>query len=209
MFIRKGTKGWSWGWIIMFVIMAKVMMSENVFGMIGMNDQQKSVGVIVLVGAIMMFAVIANMKHRNDLNPVDVVPPPLIESDEAPVNVRKAVKVLWFLLVADAVGTIIDLSAGYTSTTIAVLSIIVISLFCIFPYKIGNGSNAARYGYFVVNCLGYALAIAGALAVNANPSPYNNTLDNLLDLIEVPLFTYAFWNLFQPDANKWFTAKKH
>lgn len=208
MFILYGKERHAWTWFIA-IWTAVIIIHSGLLSTVGMSDQQKSVAVMVLIGVVMIYAVIASMKHQNDSNPVDVVPPPLVESDESPVGVRKAVKVLWLLLAVDAVNTIIDLSVGHASMLTAVLSIIPIGLFCIFPYKIGNGSNAARYGYFVVNCLGYALVIAGALIVDTTtPSPCN-TLDYIMDLVEVPFFTYAYWNLFQPDANKWFTAKKH
>jgi hypothetical protein len=65
-------------------------------------------------------------------------------------------------------------------------------------YKLGPGSNPARYVYVVICIIALFLMLGGGINVPR--------LDLLLSIIMIPVEAYV-WMLFQPDASRWFTGE--
>ena len=202
-------KGHTWSLnIIVFI------MSVGVLASLGLTEQQESVGFVVLLGAAIVYSVVARLNHRADPPPVlEDVPLPIptesVDDMRTPIGVRKAVNVLWIMVGVDVANTIGDILIGNVSTSLAMAAILFYGLMCIFPYKIGNGSNASRYAYLIITSLVYVLMLIMALSTDPNLVKDNakNGLDYAVAFAQIPFFTYAFYNLFQVSANKWFTRK--
>jgi hypothetical protein len=120
---------------------------------------------------------------------------------EAPNGVKQAVMAIWATIAISAVGSAIAIRLGYTSQGDFAIDLIVYALICILPYKLANGSYAARYVYFVLNAVSVIFLIAGGHSLSKP--------DIISTVIQVPLTVFAIYQLVQPQANAWFTTRRN
>lgn len=74
--------------------------------------------------------------------------------------------------------------------------LLVYGLLCMIPYKIGRGSNPARYVYVVISAITLLLMVGGGVKVPK--------LDLIISVVMIPVEIYVSWTLFQPAASRWF-----
>ena len=119
---------------------------------------------------------------------------------EIPAGVKQAVVAIWATIIISALGTVVASRFGFTPTNEAILTLVFYALFCIIPYKISNGSNAARYTYLVLCGLSILFILSGASQLS--------TPDLVAGLLQAPLAIFAIFRLLQTEANSWFTLKR-
>ena len=120
-----------------------------------------------------------------------------------PQKVNQAVKAIWFTIVASAVSATIEAKLGYLGGGEFIFTLILYGIFCVIPYKIEKGSNAARYIFTILCVLGY-LFLLGSSAKDLHVQ----TLDVVLSIVLIPVYIFIFYQLFSKEANDWFNQKK-
>ena len=118
---------------------------------------------------------------------------------ETPDGVKQAVVAIWATVVISALGTAVATRLGYTSQGEMAFTLVLYGLYCIIPYKISNGSNPARYVFFVLCVLSLIFVVAGG--------PEISKPDAIAGLIQAPLTIFAVYRLLQRQANEWFTRR--
>jgi len=118
-----------------------------------------------------------------------------------PQTVDVAVKAIWVSVGAGILVTLIEKASGNIDDGAFFFGLIFSGLFCIFPYKIGMGSNGARYIYTVLTVLTYILF----LGVGAEGY---TILSLIICVVFVPVDIFILYKLFQGDSNRWFEAAK-
>jgi hypothetical protein len=114
-----------------------------------------------------------------------------------PQGINQAIIAIWVTIGLSIIAALINTWVGDISTGEFVGYIIAYSLICIFPYKLGKGSNPARwvYGIFFVASVLFMLGGVG----NGMPKA-----DWIVSIIMFPIEVFAIFRLFQPEASEWF-----
>ena len=120
---------------------------------------------------------------------------------EKPLGVNQAVIGIWATIILSAVATLINKWIGDISMDEFVFTIIIYSFVCILPYKINQGSNAARYVYLIF----FAISILFMLAGVGNEIP---KIDLILSVLLIPIELFILFRLFQSEASAWFSTTK-
>lgn len=116
-------------------------------------------------------------------------------------NITKTINLIWLSIGLSALLQLIKIWINSIQSGEFIFSIIFISLICILPYKISQGSNAARYVYSVFVAIGIIFLISG---INDKLT----RLDVLFSFITVPLDMYIVVRLFNSETSKWFSEKE-
>ena len=114
-----------------------------------------------------------------------------------PNGVNQAIIAIWITIGLSVAAALINRWLGEISTAEFVWYIIVYSLVCIFPYKLGKGSNPARWVYTIF----FAVSVIFMLGGVATDIP---KADWVVSIIMVPIEIFAIFRLFQPEATIWF-----
>jgi membrane associated rhomboid family serine protease len=114
--------------------------------------------------------------------------------------VKQAVVAIWATIAISALGAAVATRLGYTSQGELAFTLILYGLLCIMPYKIGNGSNPARYVFLILTALSIIFAVSGG--------PKISKPDAIAGLIQAPFTIFAAYRLLQRQANEWFTARR-
>jgi hypothetical protein len=77
------------------------------------------------------------------------------KSFHKPEGIRQAILALWITMGISLLTVVLDVLLGDISTSTFILQLIVGAIFCLFPYKINNGSNLTRYIYAAITILSY------------------------------------------------------
>jgi hypothetical protein len=116
-----------------------------------------------------------------------------------PQGVRQAILAIWATLAISALSALIAKLSGLSSQGDFVGSILVYAIFCMFPYKLANRSNATRYVYVVLIAISFLFMAAGVGALNK--------IDFAVSVLLIPAEVFIIFRLFQPEASAWFTSK--
>lgn len=125
---------------------------------------------------------------------------------EKPENVVRGVHLIWASLAIWAVGSLVVKWLGGTSDNF-MAALAFGALCCIFPYKIGNGSNAARYVYAVLTVVSFLAMAGGAVPIEAKGAMARAaeiSTNALTMLIEVASLFY----LFKSESSAWFRYQR-
>jgi len=114
-----------------------------------------------------------------------------------PIGVNQAIIAIWATIGLSAVAALINRWLGEISTGEFVWYIIVYSLVCIFPYKLGKGSNPARWVYAIFIAASILFMFGGV--GSAMPKA-----DWVVSIVMVPIEIFAVLRLFQPEVSLWF-----
>ncbi len=117
---------------------------------------------------------------------------------EKPNGVSQAVIGIWVMIILSSVAALINKWAGDISMAEFSFTLILYGFYCMFPYKINNGSNAARYVYVVFFVINVFLMLAGIGNIMSK-------LDFILFILLIPLEGFIIFRLFEPDASAWFS----
>ncbi len=123
----------------------------------------------------------------------------LVKSEKSlhkPNSISDALLALWVSIGIVILVSVLDLAMGNMSTGEFISQLILTIIFCLFPYKISNGSNQARYIYAAFTILTYILI---SFALNQL-----STVDLISAVITVPLDCFILYKLFQKESSAWF-----
>jgi len=118
---------------------------------------------------------------------------------QMPAGVRQAVALMWLTIFISALSALAQKVIGLTSVVEFSLALFFYAFVCMLPYKVANGSNAARFVYLVIVVLSVFLMLGGAAEMPA--------IDWYVSLLVIPLDAYAVYRLFQPEAKPWFVGR--
>jgi hypothetical protein len=122
-------------------------------------------------------------------------------SMEKPKAVRQGVLLIWLSVAICAIGAVAIKHMGGTVNDF-VVSLCVYALFCILPYKIGNGSNAARVSYAVLVAVSVLIVLGG---VYPSDDGMSRGLEIALLVLSSVLEFIALYFLFRRESSAWFT----
>ena len=116
---------------------------------------------------------------------------------EKPDGAKQAELIIWLTLGVSALVALVDKWMGVISAGELAGALLLYGLLCIIPYKIGQGSNAARYVYTVFFAISVLVMLGGGLSMPR--------LDFIAGVFMLPVEVYIIYRLFQPEASEWFT----
>ncbi len=116
-----------------------------------------------------------------------------------PAKVNIAINLIWVSIALCILASLANIWAGYISSDEFVFAIILYGALCIFPYKIGCRSNAARWVYAVLIGITILMILGGI--VTDMPK-----FDVVATIITVPIDVYTLFCLFHSESNIWFTT---
>jgi hypothetical protein len=119
---------------------------------------------------------------------------------DQPSGVRQAVVIIWVTLVICTLVALIDKWTGNLGTGAFAFMLIAYAFFCIVPYKISQGSNAARYFYVVFSVMSALFTLGGDVSIPK--------LDFLVTILLIPVEIFIIFRLFQGEASAWFTSSR-
>ncbi len=118
---------------------------------------------------------------------------------DTPQSVARGVIAIWVSLFISAAAVVVAARMGLVGAGEFAFALVFYALLCIVPYKISNGSNAARYVYFVLCALGVLISFAG---VDALTKP-----ELIASIVEAPLTIYSIVLLAKPSSNAYFSRR--
>jgi hypothetical protein len=116
---------------------------------------------------------------------------------DKPSTVYQAETMIWMTLLVAAVVSLIDLKSGTIGQGRFMAYLFMYGLFCIIPYKIGRGSNAARYVYTILSVIGFLMMLGGV-------DEGMTRLERIAGYVMTPLEVFILYRLFQPESSQWF-----
>lgn len=119
---------------------------------------------------------------------------------EKPLEVQQGVIAVWASIGISVLASLIGKWIGDIDAGAFAWMLVFYAIFCILPYKLGVGSNAARYVYLVLFIVS-VLVMAGGLTEGMTLADY------IASIIVFPLEIFAIVRLFQSESNEWFTKK--
>lgn len=114
-----------------------------------------------------------------------------------PHGVNQAIIAIWVTIGLSVIAALINKWVGDISTGEFVWYIILYSLICIFPYKLGKGSNPSRWVYSVFVAVSVLLMLGGV----GTDMP---KADWAVSIITLPIEAFVIFRLFQAEASSWF-----
>lgn len=116
-----------------------------------------------------------------------------------PESIRHSEIIIYVCIAATALVSLIDKWIGVIGPGEFAFQLIVGGILCMIPYKLGRGSNPARYVYVVMSVIGVFLMVGGGVKVPR--------LDLILSVLMIPVEIYVSWTLFRPETSRWFTGE--
>lgn len=117
---------------------------------------------------------------------------------EKPQRVYQAEIAIWATIALSAISSLANRWLGYIDLGEFAFTIILYGCMCIIPYKIGRGSNAARYVYSI-------LFVASILFMLGGVGEQMPKLDVIVSIIIIPVEIFIVYQLFQPASSSWFS----
>jgi hypothetical protein len=118
-----------------------------------------------------------------------------------PDGVKQAVIALWVTLALFSITALVNRWLGDITQGYFYFALLMYGLMCMFPYKINNRSNAARYVYAVLVAITILMMAGGGW----KDVP---TLDIIVSVVSTPIELFIIYRLFQPEAAAWFSLEK-
>ena len=120
---------------------------------------------------------------------------------QKPNSVKHAEILIWVTLAVTSIVSIIELKMGLISGSLLVSTLLLNCVYGIIPYKIGAGSNAARYIYAVLCALGFALLVSDVV-------PGMPQIELVVAWVELPVTLYTLYLLFNATSKPWFVRAR-
>jgi hypothetical protein len=117
-----------------------------------------------------------------------------------PLGLKQAEIAIWASLAVAAVVALIDKWIGAITSGEFVITLILYGLLCIIPYKIGRGSNAARYIFSIITVISLLFLVGGEM----ESLPH---LDWIVGLLMIPVDIFILYRLFESETSEWFSRK--
>lgn len=115
-----------------------------------------------------------------------------------PNSVFQAVIAIWADLIITVIIMLFEQKLGIITYDYFIGGLIGCGIFCIFPYKIFNGSNACRYIFTVLTIIGFFMMAADG----EKPTP---KAEMIASIIGIPLYVFILYKLFSRESNLYFS----
>lgn len=115
-----------------------------------------------------------------------------------PASIQQVEIIIYACLAVSALVSLLNKWSGVIGSGEFAFNLVIYGLLCMIPYKIGRGSNPARYVYVISSVLGVLLMMGGGIKIPK--------VDLILSVIFIPVEIYVSWVLFQPEGTRWFTG---
>ena len=125
---------------------------------------------------------------------------------EKPESVKRGVALIWVSLGVWALGALVVRWLGGTSDAF-MMALFSSALCCIIPYKLANGSNAARYFYAVLFAVSL-LAVAGGVAPLESVGFAARSVDIATNVLTTIIEAVSLYYLFGEEASTWFRHQR-
>lgn len=110
-------------------------------------------------------------------------------------QLRFAIAAVWLSLVVSALVAVVNVKGGESSQGEFMADLAIYGLLCIVPYKLQRRSNAARYVYLVVSCIGTLYALGGGA--------FTTRLEEIVGWVWVPINVWTLYVMFMtPEARQ-------
>lgn len=119
---------------------------------------------------------------------------------QKPTSVKYAEMLIWLSLAVSMVIALVQLHLGQVTSGALVFGLMLLCAYCIIPYKIAQGSNAARYVFVFLNVVGYALLMSGV----AGDTP---RIEAVAAWVELPFTAFTAYLLFRSESSPWFAKR--
>lgn len=119
---------------------------------------------------------------------------------DKPTGVKQAEVGIWGMIAVAAAISLVNKWNGVISAGEFGINLFLYGLLCILPYKIGRGSNAARYIFAVLTVISILLLLGGDMDITR--------LDWIFSIIMLPVDAFILFRLFQQDAAEWFDRSR-
>lgn len=125
---------------------------------------------------------------------------------EKPESLKNSIILMWMILALSTAIVLIEKLSGNFTMGIFVIEIIVMSLYAIFPIKINNGSDTARYIYVILNIASIIFNIGAMQEIENLKSNANNytIMSMILGAISGIMTIYTFYGIFTKESNEYF-----
>lgn len=120
---------------------------------------------------------------------------------QKPTSVKRAELIIWLSLVASTILAVFERQRNIISSGVFVATLVLYALYCIIPYKIGRGSNWARYVYAILSAAGFALMLSSDLKDSAH-------FEVILAWVETPFTAISLYWLFKSSSEPWFEKRE-
>jgi uncharacterized RDD family membrane protein YckC len=127
-------------------------------------------------------------------------------SMDIPKGVFQAVVVLWITIILNVIYEVIKFRLGESTLADFLYALMICAVICIIPYKLSEGSDAARK-CFVGLIILYALSILIILSGIYSDSVDITAIDVALSVVLLPANLFILYRLFQPEASSWFSKQ--
>ncbi len=117
-----------------------------------------------------------------------------------PTGLKQAEMAIWGMLAVAAVVSLVNKWTGVISAGEFGMNLFLYGFMCILPYKIGRGSNAARYIFVILTIISILLLIGSDLDVSR--------LDWIFSIIMLPVDAFILFRLFQQETVAWFESQR-
>ncbi len=117
-----------------------------------------------------------------------------------PKEVNQAIIGIWITIGLSVLSALFNRWSDAISTGDFAGYIFIYALFCIFPYKLGKGSNPARWIYSI-------LAVASMLFMLGGVGSDMPKADLVVSVIMVPIEIFIIAKLFQSEVSLWFSQE--
>jgi len=114
-----------------------------------------------------------------------------------PNGVNQAILGVWMTIGLSVFTALFNRWFDVITADMFVVYIVSYALFCIFPYKLGKGSNLTRWIYTILTGVSWLL-ILGDVGGNMPKA------DLVVSIIMFPIEIFIIVKLFQSEASQWF-----
>jgi hypothetical protein len=120
---------------------------------------------------------------------------------EQPKLITSPVNLIWASIGLGSLLALADKVAGNVSADHFMSNIVLYGIICIFPYKISQGSNAARYMLAVITALSILVMLGGV-------AQQLTKVEEFAGVITTAMQVFALYKLFTEPANSSFKRTK-
>jgi len=126
---------------------------------------------------------------------------------DKPKGVSQAIVVLWITIILSPICEVIKIRFGESTVLECSLALIVNAFICIIPYKLSEGSDAARQCFIALFFI-YAFSILIILSGIHSYPVNSNRIDVALSVVVLPANFFILYRLLQPEASLWFSKQE-
>jgi hypothetical protein len=122
-------------------------------------------------------------------------------NSNTPNDTKLATNAIWASIATGVIIALIEKAIKSIGTGEFFSMLVIYGVYCIFPFKLDNGSNAARYFFVISNILSIVFYLG---AIGDLPMRKLELLNMIIGFV---LFAYSCKMLFTKDSNNYFGKK--